>query len=131
MRALGFAHAGRRERDADRMEELAARRQSIEAANQYLDELITQRQLPETITHPLKTRYRDRLKLVERYKDAGAASKRANELDEEIECLLLAKEREQINDLYRAGKLKDEPRRRIERELDLRDAQLLNLRADE
>ena len=33
-------------------------------------------------------------------------------------------ERERINDLSRAGQLKDEARRRIERELDLRDAQL-------
>jgi CPA1 family monovalent cation:H+ antiporter len=45
--------------------------------------------------------------------------------------LLIAAERQQINDLYRAGKLKDEARRRIERELDLREARLNNVRADE
>jgi monovalent cation/hydrogen antiporter len=36
-----------------------------------------------------------------------------------------------VNDLYRDGKLKDEARRRIERELDLREAGLENLRAAE
>ncbi len=131
MRALGFAHAGRRERHADRIEEFSARRRSIEAASHYLDELATERKLPESIVHPLQARYRDRLKVVDRFEHGSSDFKRAIELDDEIECLLLAKERQQINDLYRAGKLKDEPRRRIERELDLRDAQLLNLRAEE
>ena len=129
MRALGFAHAGRAERRADRLEEFAARRQSIEAASHYLDELVTERKLPPDIVRPLKTRYRDRLALVERLEHSNAEVKLLNQLDDEIECLLLAKERDRINDLYRAGKLKDEPRRRIERELDLRDAQILNLRA--
>jgi NhaP-type Na+/H+ or K+/H+ antiporter len=40
--------------------------------------------------------------------------------------LLIAAERTRINDLYRSGKLKDEARRRIERELDLREAHLSN-----
>jgi monovalent cation/hydrogen antiporter len=129
MRALGFAHAGRRERHADRIEEFSARRHSIETTSHYLDELAAERKLPEGIVHSFQARYRDRLKVVERFEQGTADLKRSIELDDEIECLLLAKERQQINDLYRAGKLKDEPRRRIERELDLRDAQLLNLRA--
>ena len=44
---------------------------------------------------------------------------------------MIAAERQQINELYRRGKLKDEARRRIERELDLREAQLTNVRAEE
>jgi hypothetical protein len=36
-----------------------------------------------------------------------------------------------INDLYRRGELKDEARRRIERELDLRDAHLTSVRAED
>jgi len=131
MRVLGFAHAGRQERHADRIEEFSARRHAIEAASHYLNVLATERALPESILHPLKARYQDRLKVLERFKDGGTDSTRNIELDDEIECLLLAKERQQINDLYKAGKLKDEPRRRIERELDLRDAQLLNWRAEQ
>ena len=34
----------------------------------------------------------------------------------------LAAERERIDELFRAGKLNDEARRRIERELDMREA---------
>jgi hypothetical protein len=40
-------------------------------------------------------------------------------------------ERNLVNTLYRSGELKDEGRRRIERELDLRDALLVNLRSSE
>ena len=45
---------------------------------------------------------------------------------DEIERLLLETERQRINELYRQGKLRDETRRRLERELDLRDAHLAN-----
>jgi CPA1 family monovalent cation:H+ antiporter len=45
--------------------------------------------------------------------------------------MLIAAERQLINDLYRRGELKDEARRRIERELDLRDAHLTSLRIEE
>lgn len=131
MRALGFAHAGRRERHADRIEEFSARHNVLQAASAYLDELAAERKLPDSIVHALKARYREQIKLVDRLKEGGAEIKRSVQLDDEIECLLLAKERTLINDLYRDGKLKDEPRRRIERDLDLRDAQLLNLRAEE
>jgi Na+/H+ antiporter len=131
MRALGLANTGRRERHVDRIEEFAARRQAIEAASRHLDELVAQRHLSEDIVHPLRTRFRDRLKFVERFKDGGGEHKLRIDLENEIQFLLLAAERQQINDLYRSGKLKDEARRRIELELDLRDAQLTSVRADE
>ncbi len=41
---------------------------------------------------------------------------------------LIEAERNQINDLFRDGGLKDEARRQIERELDLREASLANQR---
>jgi hypothetical protein len=44
---------------------------------------------------------------------------------------LIEAEREHINKLSRAGELKDEARRRIERELDLREAGIANRRAEE
>jgi monovalent cation/hydrogen antiporter len=40
---------------------------------------------------------------------------------------LLAIERDKMITLFREGHLKDEPRRRIERDLDLREAELANL----
>jgi len=53
------------------------------------------------------------------------------EIHEELELELIVAERRYINDLFREGKLKDEARRRIERELDLHEADLANQRARE
>ena len=131
IRALGLANTGRRERHTDRVEEFAARRQAIEAAIQRLDELVAQRELTEDFVRPLRTRHRDRLGHVEYRGDGADGHKPLIELHDEIEFLVIAAERQKINELYRRGKLKDEARRRIERELDLRDAQLTNLRAEE
>jgi monovalent cation/hydrogen antiporter len=121
IRALGLANAGRRERHAERVEEWAARRQAIEAAIQRLHELATERELTHDVVRALRTRLRDRLKHVEHRSDSEEGHDR---LHEELECILIAAERRQINDLYRDGNLKDEARRRIERELDLRESQL-------
>src|SRR5207244_4391872 len=43
---------------------------------------------------------------------------------DEVEFLLIAAEREGSNELYRQGTLKDEAQRRLERELDLREASI-------
>ena len=53
------------------------------------------------------------------------------ELSDDLELALIEAERKLVNNLYRAGELKDEGRRRIERELDLRDTLLANLRSSE
>ena len=129
IRWLGLAHAGRRERHADKEEEFAARRHAIEAAIERLDQLASERQLSDDIVRPLRTHYRDRLKNVEHQGDGGRS--KLEELSDEIEFQLIEAERLAINDRYRRGQLKDEARRRVERELDLRDARLTNLRAEE
>ena len=131
-RALGLAHAGRRERQAERDEEYEARRRAIEAAIERLDRLATQRQFPESIVEPIRVRGRQRLEHVEhRSKDGDGHPKKLVELSDEIESLLIDAERDLIINLYRAGELNDEARRRVDRELDLREARLANLRAEE
>ena len=50
------------------------------------------------------------------------------DLTDECDLLMIDVEREFINDLYSRGEIKAEARRRIERELDLRDAALANIR---
>ena len=131
IRALGLAHAGRRERHADRVEEHKARRQGIEAAIERLDQLTSERNLSEDIVRPLRARQRDRLKHIEHRSDGNDGNKGLTELHDKIELLLIAAERQHINELYRGGMLKDEVRRRIERELDLREADLANQRSEE
>ncbi len=131
MRALGLARAGYRERHADREAEFVARRQAVEAAVARLEQLIAERDFTEEFVAPLRGSYRDRLRHLRRRSDGDDGHRKLTELHEEIELLLLEAERERINELSRAGQLKDEARRRIERELDLRNAQLENLRAGE
>ncbi|HTV97273.1 MAG TPA: Na+/H+ antiporter [Steroidobacteraceae bacterium] len=131
IRALGLAHAGRREQQSGRVEELAGRRQAIESALRRLEELAAERSLTEDVAGALRSRYRDRLRQVEFRADSDAQHARLVKLRDEVEVQLIAAEREKINVLYRRGELKDEARRRIERELDLRDALLTSARAEE
>ena len=130
VRVLGLENAGRRERHEDAVEELEARHLAVETALARLEKLAEERKLPDEVVRPLRQRQRDRLKHVENH-DGDAQQKKTVALTEEVEFLLLAAERETINDLYRDGKLKDEIRRKIERELDLRHAHLTNQQSAE
>ena len=132
IRALGLAHAGRREQRAVRAGELAARRRAIESALERLDQLAAQRNLPKDVVHTLRAQHRERLKHFEHGDDRAADGHHEHsQLHDDIEFLLIAAERERVNELYRQGALKDEARRRIERELDLRDATLANHQHEE
>jgi CPA1 family monovalent cation:H+ antiporter len=122
MRALGLARAGQAEHDRDRNEELRARRTAIEAVIARLDHLAREQALPPAMVDTVRARHRDRLNHVDGHVDHDGIT----EADDELEMLLIGEERRHINELFRAGKLKDEARRRIERELDLREANLLN-----
>jgi CPA1 family monovalent cation:H+ antiporter len=122
VRVLGLVNAGRRERHADRSEEHAARKLAIEALIERLEELKTERALADDIVQPLRARHRDRLRHIEGQGDGDDGHRKLTELHDRIELLLIDTERQRINDLFRQGKLSDEARRRVERELDLREA---------
>jgi monovalent cation/hydrogen antiporter len=130
-RALGLANAGRRERQAEWEEEFQVRRRAIEAAIDRLEELTASRKLPETVAGPMRAHHRYRLEDVDRYSDGDGRHRKLAELGDEVELLLIEAERQLANRLYREGELKDEGRRRIERDLDLREALLANLRGRE
>jgi NhaP-type Na+/H+ or K+/H+ antiporter len=131
IRALGLAHVGRRERRGDRAEEYEVRRQTIEAALERLDQLVAERDLAGGVVQPILARHRARLKHIEHSSDGDDGHKKLTELHDEIELLLIAAERQRTNDLFCDSKLTDEARRRIERELDLREAHLANQRDEE
>ncbi|MGB6176981.1 MAG: Na+/H+ antiporter [Methylocella sp.] len=131
IRALGLAHAGRRERRGDRAEAYEARRLGIEAALERLDQLAAERDLAENVVQALRAHHRARLNHIQHRGDGDDGHKKLTELHDEIELLLIAAERQQTNDLFHAGKLNDEARRGIERELDLREAHLANQRDEE
>ena len=131
IRALGLANAGRREHHTDATEEFEARRQAVAAATARLQRLASDRSLPASVVTPLLGGLNDRLNNLEHRIDGQDGQHKLVELYEEIELALIGAERAAVNDLYRDGKLKDEARRHIERELDLREAGLDNLHASE
>jgi Na+/H+ antiporter len=131
VRALGLANAGRRERIEERAEEFQTRQKAIEEAVRRLDALGVESQVPEVIVARLRAQLRNRLTQVQYRSDAGDEQKTRVSLGDQTELLLMAAERDVINERYRCGKLKDEARRRIERELDLREAHLASVRHED
>jgi monovalent cation/hydrogen antiporter len=128
IRALGLANAGRRESRADRIEERKARRLAVETSLERLDQLVAESALSEEFVEPLRAAQRDRILRLEFVDDGDDGHRELARLHDEIELQLIEAERKQINDLFRDGGLKDEARRQIERELDLREASLANQR---
>ena len=129
IRLLGLAHAGRKERELDRTEEHWARAEAVKAAIAALNELATERDLSPDNLEIMRLLHEDRLQRIEGREDDDEAVRKWGELYDELDRLLIAAERTRIIDLYRSGELKDEARRRIERELDMREAYLTNPRA--
>ncbi len=131
IRVLGLAQAGDRERRDDRAEEHAARRLAIDAAIGRLEQLKAERNLAEDIVAPLRARHEARARYVDQASDGDEDKRRMSALHDELELLTIAAEREHVNELFRRGKLKDEARRRIERELDLREANFAARRVED
>jgi len=127
--ALGLANTGRREQQAEREEEFKVRWRAIEAAIERLDAFAASRKLSDTLVGPMRAHLRARLEDLKRRRDGDERHKKLTQIGDEIELSLIEAERELTNSLYRAGDLKDEGRRRIERELDLRHALLDNLQS--
>jgi monovalent cation/hydrogen antiporter len=128
---LGLAHAGRRERSRDLMEEFKARRAAIKAALGKLEELTLQGKLGEEVLAPVRQLYRERLRHVEFRADSDASHTALISQRDAVELQLIATERERINATYRTGDLRDDSRRRVEREFDLREAHLASVGSQE
>jgi NhaP-type Na+/H+ or K+/H+ antiporter len=129
IRWLGLAKAGHREIRADIAEEFRARERAVAAAMERLDELITERNIPDDIAHELRTQHKSRLqRIADRSNDSR---KKISALRDDVDLLLMEAERDAINALYRKGALKDEARRRIERDIDLREAHIANIQGEE
>ena len=124
IRLLGLANAGERELETARTEELLARRQASDAAIERLDHLAAEQGLPDDLVQRLQAVQRERLRHFDHAPERKEDRRDRTAPPDEIELLLIAAERERINELYRQGTLKDDSRRRLERELDLREANL-------
>lgn len=131
VRALGLANAGRREQLAQRAEEFQARREAIAAAGKRLEALAADPDVPADVIARLRAHHHQRLTQICMRADEREEQRKRIATGDEFELLLIAAERDLLNEKYRRGNLKDETRRRLERELDLRDAQLASVRNED
>jgi CPA1 family monovalent cation:H+ antiporter len=124
VRWLGVADVARGEHVAEHAAEIAARREALEAALRSLDGIVEQRELPDDVVKVLRARHEIRASQLPDSLDPDAhdVSAEGTELTRE----LIAAERKFIHALLRDGKITDESRRRIERDLDLEEASLAN-----
>jgi CPA1 family monovalent cation:H+ antiporter len=128
---LGLSELGRAERRSEAMEERAGRRHAIEAVVRRLDGLAAEANLPVRIVEPLRAHHRERLQQIDYRIAAEEVDRWLSRLSNELERRLIDAERRYIYELASAGQLKDDARRRIEGELDLREAQLARDAADD
>ena len=124
VRWLGVADAGRNEHVAEHEAEIAARREALDVALKSLDALTEDRNLSDEVVRLLRARHETRVSQLPESLDPDRhdVTMAGRELTRE----LIAAERKFIHMLLRDGKITDETRRRIERDLDLEEASLAN-----
>jgi CPA1 family monovalent cation:H+ antiporter len=123
IRWLGLARHGELERKREHESELVARREAIEAALRRLEELEAGKKIPKEITELLRTRHDHRRRQL--------LSEESRTLGADLKLELIQIEREYIYQLLRDGRITDEARRKLERELDLEEAGILSRRGEE
>jgi monovalent cation/hydrogen antiporter len=123
-RRLGLADAGRAEHVAELQAEIAARREALGVALQSLDAITDDRDLSDEVVKLLRARHETRINQLPDSLDPEADDVSAAGIDLTRE--LIASERQFIHVLLRDGKITDETRRHIERDLDLEEASLAN-----
>jgi CPA1 family monovalent cation:H+ antiporter len=123
-RWLGVAQAGRNEHIAEHESEIAARREALGAALKSLDAIAQDRALSQEVVGLLRARHEIRVNQLPDSLDPDKhdISATGTELTRE----LITAERKFIHMQLRDGRITDETRRRIERDLDLEEASLAN-----
>jgi monovalent cation/hydrogen antiporter len=118
---LGLGRHAADERDREQKAELAARSDALKLAQTRLEELAADNRIPAEALAILRARHDYRFGGLPKAElgDGDAASAATNARSD-----LIALEREYIYQLLREGRITDEARRRIERELDLEEASM-------
>ena len=119
---LGIGKDGHLEHRREQEAELAARNEAIAASRGHLARLADERNLSPAIVAFLNARHDHRERLIPDDLDGGLELMRVgNNLRQE----LIEAERNFLHQLLRDGKITDESRRRLERDLDLEEAAIL------
>jgi Na+/H+ antiporter len=119
VRWLGLGRHAADERDREQNAELAARTDALKLAQMRLEQLAANHQVAPEVLAVLRARHDDRFGRLQnpnsdRSDPAAAAA--------DVRSDLIALERQYIYGLLREGRITDEARRRMERELDLEEA---------
>ena len=124
VRRLGVNDVGHAESIAEHESEIAARREALGAALKSLDAITDDRELSDEVVKLLRARHETRADQLpdSLNPDAHDVSAAGTALTRE----LISAERKFIHVMLRDGKITDEIRRRIERDLDLEEASLAN-----
>ena len=122
VRWLGVNRHSKAEHRREQEAELAARNEAIAASRKHLKKLIEERKLkPETIKF-LNARHDHRAGLIpDDLDDSLAVIHDSNN----VRLEMIAAERDFLYEMLRDGKITDESRRRLERDLDLEEATIL------
>jgi len=122
IRWLGVGRHGEAEHRHEQQAELDARQAAIRASQQQLERLASERGLGADTIEILNARYDHRTRLIPNNLNEGRDKVR---LSNDLRLELIAAEREFLYGLLREGKITDESRRRLERDLDLEEAAIL------
>jgi monovalent cation/hydrogen antiporter len=124
VRWLGVAQAGRAEHLAQHESEILARREALDAALKSLETITDSRELSEEVINLLRARHETRASQLPASLDPDA--REISVTGARLTRELISAERKFIHALERDGRITDEIRRRIERDLDLEEASLAN-----
>jgi CPA1 family monovalent cation:H+ antiporter len=127
VRWLDLPHDAEDERRREQDAEITARLEALQVAQGRLDNLAADGETDADVVALLRARHDHRLEQAPRSADGHETFAAAAEL----RAHLIAAEREYIYGLLQQGKITDEARRRIERELDLEEEALAFRRASE
>jgi CPA1 family monovalent cation:H+ antiporter len=125
VKLLGLSHHGNIEARQEREAEIAARREIIESARQSLEEITTTRNLSESLVKFLEVRHETRTRAIPDPPSESGQHTPAT-MGAPVVRELITAERKFLHGLLRDGKITDETRRRIERDLDLEEAVVNN-----
>ena len=123
IRWLGLARGGSEERLRERVSELNARFETLGIAQRRLLEIASERNLPEEITAVVSS-YHDNLR--SQFPTTISDGVEHAALSDGLRLELIEAERQHLHRMLREGRIADESRRRIERELDLEEAALVS-----
>jgi monovalent cation/hydrogen antiporter len=122
IRWLGLARDADTERGNEQAAELAARQDAIATAHRRMEELLASREVPAEVAELLRLRHDHRRRQL--------VGDELRETVAELKLDLLRVEREFLFQLLREGRITDEARRRLERELDLEEAAIISRRGE-